>query len=49
MVSVENNLYKGRLIYYNLMNVFEVVVDWIMEGLGEVMFSDGWMCMYLFD
>ena len=46
MASAENNAHKGRLIYHNPMNAPEAVADWIMEGPGEVTFSDGWMRMY---
>lgn len=37
---------KGALIYHNAFAVTGDVKDWVMEGPGQLRFSDGWMEMY---
>lgn len=39
-------LEKGKLIYQNSFKTKDDVKDWVMEGPGELKFSDGWMEMY---
>lgn len=37
---------RGPLLYSNPLSQASDVADWVMEGPGEVTFSDGWMRMY---
>jgi hypothetical protein len=37
---------KGDLLYENTLASAEAIEEWVMEGLGKVEFSDGWMHMY---
>ena len=37
---------QGELIYQNDLSSAESVKDWVMEGPGELAFSDGWMEMW---
>lgn len=42
----EEGVLKGELIYRNSLSKPEDVKAWVMEGAGEVSFSDGWMQMW---
>jgi acetyl esterase len=40
-----NAFEKGKLLYRNAMSAADLVVDWQMEGPGDLEFQDGWMHM----